>query len=283
MGVDNDADVNVIGHHGGSRVIDFFSQKNDDGVTKYYAWSRKDGAFRAVDPNNNDPDNVYGEVWDSPVAVDIYNKILEISGSTFALTERETWEKVAQDITIAGGVEQWLAIGVYNSVTDIPDDIRDFANSNDKFARIWGLGVGFGGASGAGYGYGANLYSRSYLGVSRSQGRGLFFRATDKGNLIYDPAGGKGLTTYLFVGNWNKAVGYSGKKQGRHIVHFLINADYGRLIMKNAHDQGLGLKSISRSDWLRYRNPGRLGIHDNKMKTFLRYVKPGSAKIIQEK
>ena len=126
--------------------------------------------------------------------------------------------------------------------------------------------------------------------VYRVQRSAKFLSPDKNGNLIYDASKGRGGAVYMTFGDKERALAYLAKKgNGSEIVMFKMDARYVQLIQKMAHPQHLSqaakaagqktLKSINQSDFKAY-GLTNLSVHESKMQNFLKWVVPGSAKIM---
>lgn len=84
----------------------------------------------------------------------------------------------------------------------------------------------------------------------------------------------------MFIGDEVGALRYAARKPGGLITAFDIDARYADLVLTYKHPQSLGIKGISASDAYSIGGYFRVGVHESKMRGFLKWQIPGSGRII---
>jgi RHS repeat-associated protein len=119
------------------------------------------------------------------------------------------------------------------------------------------------------------LGRRSVNRIYRAQGKGVHLKLDGKNNVNYDPKGGFGGFTYVFVSDYSATLRYAKEKGKREIIGFDVYSDYLDVITRRKHDQNRGIDSFTASD-AHLDGGARIGIHKDKMQGLMKWTLKGS-------
>ncbi len=281
VGVPSDAGVNQVLEVDGMKIISSFYGNDKKGNFYYYSWNDESKSFNSV----ND-DGSWGDKWDASFSVDMVNQIKTMNQEVYGLFQAATWKKAWGNFQWKISSPWYYPNATYQSLINIPGVMADFYNSNDKTAQVWGSSARFFAFGGASSYYGAaSMYSNSFIGAFRVQTPGLTgskeLILPINGGLIWNTKEFKKMMLYVTFGDYNRATTFLAQKgSGSYLVHYLMDADYVKVIQRQSHPQTgkpKGFQSIMQSDYHSYRYTN-LGIGPGKLDGFFKYMKPGSAR-----